>query len=334
MTRAMHMAVVFLMAATLGQANQCSAGSECPTDINSNNVASLLETKPQTGVFNDGGEGKHCSSGCECPSDDSPKHPMLMLQTNLQMHKLEVGGEAPTITFVTVTDESFQTNLGVSLLWQQRDTLPHEWLVLKNDEGAGISKLYAQAQSVAHHRLVVFLHPDVTLPDDWYANFRSKLAQIEAADPNWGVLGTAGVPVLYPDTPGTPKIASSIKSFGNKFNTGADNLPVQSLDEHLLVLRAGSPKFDPNLPGFDLYGTDIVLSARQAGLKSYLLNLNVMHKAKDADDKPVMRKNWLSKVHSADYQKRGSVTKAYMQNKWCASKFFPVYGTFYDLLEC
>jgi len=230
--------------------------------------------------------------------------------------------------------------------------LPHEWIVLKNDNGAAISALYAQAQSIAQHSLLVFVHPDVMFPDDWYPNFKQKLAELEAVDPNWGVLGTAGVPLdwtLKTDgSNGNLKIASSITDGMSSptradstaepttftFTTGVDNLPVQSLDEHLLVLRAGSPKFDPNLPGFDLYGTDIVLSARQAGLKSYLLNINLKHKTVDAEGKTFNPNEWWVKLNDADYQKRADATKAYMQTKWCASKFLPVYGPGFDLSGC
>lgn len=127
---------------------------------------------------------------------------------------------------------------------------------------------------------------------------------------------------------------STAKPTAVTFATGTDSAPVQSLDEHLLVLRAGSPKFDANLPGFDLYGTDIVLSARQAGMKSYLLNTNVKHKTEGADGTAFNTREWWLKYNSDDFQKRANATKAYMQNKWCSSKFLPVYGTAFDVTEC
>jgi len=95
----MVVAAVFLMATAVVQANQCSGGSECPSDINPNNVASVLETKLQMGVLNDGGEDNHYSSGGECPSDDSPKHLVSMFQTKLRMHMLEAAAsEVPHAT--------------------------------------------------------------------------------------------------------------------------------------------------------------------------------------------------------------------------------------------
>jgi len=75
-----------LAAAVVSQANQCSSGSECPSDIKPSNVASLLETKVQMGVLKDGGEDNHCSSASECPSDDKPQSVLSLLQTNLRMN--------------------------------------------------------------------------------------------------------------------------------------------------------------------------------------------------------------------------------------------------------
>jgi len=280
----------------------------------------MLQTKLQTSSLKDAGDG----------SGTNP-HTLSILSTGMRQSSQP---SDLVVTFITVTDAFFKTNLGASSLWKQRDTLPHEWLVIKNDKNAAISELYAKAQSEAQHPLLVFLHPDVMLPDDWYTNFRLKLAQLEAVDPNWGVLGTAGVALKWsPQNDVDNKIASSITDTAGTYTSGMDNLPVQCLDEHLLVLRNGSPKFDPNLPGFDLYGTDIVLSARKAGLTSYLLNMNVKHKTVDPEGKPFILKEWLLKFNDAGYQKRAEATKAYMQNKWCTSKFLPVYGPGFDLFS-
>jgi len=320
----MVVAAVFMVTFAIVKANQCSSGGECPGGNEPNNVVSMLQAKLQTSSLKDetktGGDG----------SGTNP-HTLSILSTGMRQSSQpdDLG-----VTFITITDPFFKTNLGASSLWKQRDTLPHEWIVIKNDKNAGISELYAKAQREAQHPLLVFLHPDVMLPDDWYTNFRSKLAQLEAVDPNWGVLGTAGVALDWtPQKAVEVKIASSITDLGGTYASGSDNLPVQSLDEHLLVLRAGSPKFDPNLPGFDFYGTDIVLSSWKAGLKSYLLNLNVKHKTVDPEGKPFNLKVWLVKFNDAGYRKRAHVTKAYMHNKWDTSKFLPVFGTAFDLFS-
>ena len=56
---------------------------------------------------------------------------------------------------------------------------------------------------------------------------------------------------------------------------------VASLDEVVLIVRRASEvSFDPALPSFHLYGTDIVLEAQKAGMKSYVVDLPVIHNSK------------------------------------------------------
>jgi hypothetical protein len=235
------------------------------------------------------------------------------------------------ITFVTIYDPFFDTNLGTTSLWKERHNLPHEWLVLKNRQNInGISTLYAEAQRVARHSLIIFLHPDVILPEDWYHQFMLKLQALEALDPEWGVLGTAGVPEGW-SGPSPNFIASNIVDFVNHFYSGSDDLQVQSLDEHLLVLRKGSPLFDEKLPGFDLYGSDIVLSAKKAGMKSYLLPLLLFHKTVDVDGAPYQADTWFSKIGELSFRERVHKTQWYLSQKWCPSGLLPVYGCAFNV---
>jgi hypothetical protein len=240
------------------------------------------------------------------------------------------------ITFITIQDSFFATNLGTSFLWHQRASLPHEWLLLNNTQSFAISELYARAQAGATHDLLVFLHSDVILPDDWYQNFMDKLTKIEAIDPNWGVLGTAGVPEgwVVGERPDHEKIVSSLTDCFRAYTNGVDSLPVQSLDESLLVLnRKISPGFDNNLPGLDLYGMDVCMAARKLGYRSYLLNVHILHKIMDADGQPYHRENFMAKIWSPDYEERVSKTTHYMQRKWCNSGYLPVFGTSYTVQQ-
>jgi hypothetical protein len=55
-------------------------------------------------------------------------------------------------------------------------------------------------------------------------------------------------------------------------------VPVQSLDEMLIVLRRGAGlRFDEALPGWHMYGTDIVQTARAAGFGAYAGALPAVH---------------------------------------------------------
>jgi len=101
----------------------------------------------------------------------------------------------------------------------------------------------------------------------------SLLAQL---DPNWGVLGCWGVKengdgfgYLY--TPGEAVIGRAMK---------APEI-VQTLDEVVLILRKSSGlKFDEELPGFHLYGTDICLAAADRGMRSYAIAAFCIHNSR------------------------------------------------------
>jgi len=265
------------------------------------------------------------------PNDDASEKRALHLQG------IGTAGKSNrNITFITIMDALFQTNLGTSSLYVNRASLPHEWLLIENKENVDIAKLYARAQAAAANELLVFLHPDVILPDSWYSEFMLKLEKIETVDPDWGVLGTAGVPLSW--TGGKPwhlKIASSIWDTAMNYTTGIDNMPVQSLDEHLLVLRrSGSTRFDADLPGFDLYGTDIALSARNASMQAYLLNVPLRHKTVDLAGQPYDLAIWKGKVYDPNNLVRSQNTIRYVQQKWCGSGLLPSYGTCFDVLPC
>lgn len=240
------------------------------------------------------------------------------------------------LTFITVRDSFFATNLARSSVWINRGMYPHQWLTIDNYENLAISFLYAEAQKAAQNDVMVFVHSDVFLPEGWYRNFMQKLYQIEEVDPDWAVLGTAGVPVSWtPHAALRLKIASRIEDCFNTYNTGIDSLEVQSFDEHLLVVRQNpSLKFDPELPGFDLYGTDIVLSARQHGSKAYLLNVPVLHKTVDEHGQPFNPAVFKVKFQDPSFQSRAQATIEYLRKKWCSSGLLPVYGTAFDITSC
>jgi hypothetical protein len=56
---------------------------------------------------------------------------------------------------------------------------------------------------------------------------------------------------------------------------------IESADELVLIVRkAAGISFDPSLPEFHLYGTDIILEAEKQGMRSYGVDLPVIHNAK------------------------------------------------------
>ena len=113
MTHAMYMAVVCLMATLVAQANQCSGGGECPSDINPNNVASLLEvsllqTKLQMNVLKGGGEESSSEAlrGVKSTGKKDPRQlDMLMVKNASAMLSEFEGmisaGEAPAFDVIS-----------------------------------------------------------------------------------------------------------------------------------------------------------------------------------------------------------------------------------------
>jgi hypothetical protein len=64
-------------------------------------------------------------------------------------------------------------------------------------------------------------------------------------------------------------------------------IPASSLDEVVLIVRRSSGlRFDENLPGFHLYGTDICLEARRKGFNCYVLSAFCVHNSKGLDRLP------------------------------------------------
>lgn len=145
--------------------------------------------------------------------------------------------------------------------------------------------------------IVVFAHQDVYLPRGWDALLAQRIRQLDTLDPNWAVAGVMGI------GPGGVH-SGHVWSTGLGRELGASfgaPIATTSLDEVLLILKRSSGlSFDPDLPSFHLYGTDIVQMALQAGLGAYVIHAPVIH-----NSRPVQTLS-------------GGFTEAYhyMQKKW------------------
>ena len=140
----------------------------------------------------------------------------------------------------------------------------------------------APSAAVAYNRglkatnagLVVFAHQDVFLPRGWETVLAARIAEVEAMDPDWALIGSFGVGLSGAHF--GPVWSSSIGCIIGRVPT--EPMEVQSFDEHLFVMRrAAGIEFDEGLPGFHLYGTDIVQTARKAGRRSYVAPLPLIH---------------------------------------------------------
>lgn len=143
----------------------------------------------------------------------------------------------------------------------------------------------APSASVAYNRLldrstapiVIFAHHDVYLPRGWDTLLRKRITELEELDPNWGILAPFGV---GHDLVGYgPVWSSSLGDIVGRVALSA--VPVQTVDELVIVMRRGAGlRFDESLPGFHLYGTDIVQASLAKGCGAYAMAMPVVHNDK------------------------------------------------------
>ncbi len=149
----------------------------------------------------------------------------------------------------------------------------------------------------------IWAHQDVTLPEDWFENFHIQLALALDLWPDLAAVSNYGL-----DTSGTR--AGIVLDRGELLQEDTA-LPclARSFDEHLIALKANAGlHFDPEL-GFDLYGTDLVLSAEQSGLQSAVLPLYCEHWSSTPKHPPFPRALVSRYLKSATY----------FEQKWQAS---------------
>ena len=163
----------------------------------------------------------------------------------------------------------------------------------------------ASSATVAYNRgldatsegIVIFAHQDVYFPAGWERLLFAAISRLAARDPEWALLGPSGMSLS--GTLVGPVWSSSINRI-----VGVETrspLPAQSFDEMVIILRRGSNlRFDSDLPGFHLYGTDIILNARMCGLQAYVFSMPLVH-----NDRPHERLG-------SDFRKAFD----YMRRKW------------------
>ena len=149
---------------------------------------------------------------------------------------------------------------------------PKRLTVLMDQESATIA--YNAGLDKTTARYCVFAHQDVYLPKGWTDQLASQIEMLNRIDSTWAVAGLFGV-------------SESGAHVGRVWSTGIGQelggpferpIAVQSLDELLIILdRERGLRFDPKLPGFHLYGTEIVQQARAVSLGAYVVHAPVVH---------------------------------------------------------
>jgi hypothetical protein len=125
--------------------------------------------------------------------------------------------------------------------------------------------------------IVIFAHQDVYFPPGWERLLLRTLADLQRRDPGWALVAPYGVS-RQGEHVGDVWSTSLSQRLGGPFPAPVQ---AQSFDELVIVMRRSAGlRFDEALPGFHLYGTDIVQTALARGRGAYVAWLPVVHNDK------------------------------------------------------
>jgi len=121
---------------------------------------------------------------------------------------------------------------------------------------------------------LVWVHQDVFLPQGWDLRFIEALAEAEIRVPGTAVVGVYGVTGAGDDA----RHAGNLLDRRSPLR-GEVALPcrVDSIDELLFAVRTDSGLMLDSALGFDLYGTDLALTARAAGYEVVVVDAYCEH---------------------------------------------------------
>lgn len=139
------------------------------------------------------------------------------------------------------------------------------------------NEVIADALRSRHRGFAVYAHQDVYFPAGFFERLARTLSGLSDLDETWAVAGAIGRDAERA-THGTVWSTDRGQVVGEPIDAPT---PVECLDECVLVLRAGDLSLvDLGLPGFHLYGVDLVQMGRLQGRRSYAVPLEIVHHAK------------------------------------------------------
>jgi hypothetical protein len=163
-----------------------------------------------------------------------------------------------------------------------------EYLIVDNSETnqmdayQGINTFLQKAQG----EYIILCHQDILLIEGQsnIQNLDKRIAEMNALDPHWGVLGNAGCKDRLYD-----RFYIKIAYPGNKFDiSGFDPLPqeVCSIDENfMLVKNSANLAISGDISGYHFYGLDLCMVANLLGYKAYVIDFLLVHKSMGNPDK-------------------------------------------------
>lgn len=139
---------------------------------------------------------------------------------------------------------------------------------------ANVPTAYNHAAAEARTDLLCFAHQDVFLPEGWVEALVGQVGLVAERDPDWGVLGSAGVVIRD----NTKEWVGHALDGGDAFGK-PEGLPAEAdtLDEMLLVCRKQDAAFDEMMPSHHLFGAELCLRLRREGRRSYAIDAYCEH---------------------------------------------------------
>lgn len=179
-----------------------------------------------------------------------------------------------------------------------------------------LSAAIREGASRARHDLVVFVHEDVLLLDGWQSAFERSLDELERVDPEWGIVGVAGLRQA-------DRSASGHWSDPHGYHDHLGGRPfaeVDCLDEHLLALRRRELEtLDEGLPSIHNLGRDLALAVAREGRRTYVVDAPTVHKYADAEGRPIAAPSGSPKIvarSSLTWLAERAVSDDYLAHKW------------------
>lgn len=177
----------------------------------------------------------------------------------------------------------------------------------------GLAIRYGIAKS--RNEIIVICHEDIFLPNNWQTHLERSLFDLNASDPNWGILGIVGW--TYDE-----KLAGHYSDPHNYINTLNNRLyfPVTSLDEQLLIIKKSGLVYpDPCLPSIHNIGFDLLAAAANLGKRSYVVNAPSIHKYADYAGRTILSSHDSRKIEhraSRTFKAEKAVSDLYLSLKW------------------
>ena len=171
----------------------------------------------------------------------------------------------------------------------------------------------------AVHELMVVVHEDVLFPQGWHRQLERSLADLEKADPQWGMVGAAG-------WTGDETLVGHWSDPHAYADTLVDTAfaPVERLDEQLMIFRRSSGlRLDALLPSIHNIGRDLASTLRRRGLKTYVIDAPTIHKYADAEGNVIETREDSPKIQARGLRSfiaDRACSNEYLYRKWPAWK--------------